>query len=53
MDPGINHMNARSWETLVLSILKVGLLRITGMVPKTEINLIGTATHKRSEERRV
>ena len=36
---GIYRMNARSWETLVLSILKSGLLRTASMIPATKNKL--------------
>ena len=39
MSPGIHHKNARSWETLVLITLKVGLLSTVGKIPQTKINL--------------
>ena len=35
----INQMNAKYWGTLVQSILKAGLLRNAGTIPKMEINL--------------
>ena len=42
MAPGIDQMNERSWENLVLSMLKLGLLNITKTMPQTEINLTGS-----------
>ena len=39
MDPGSHQMNARSWEILVLNILKLGILRTAGTIPQLEINL--------------
>ena len=33
MAPGIHQTNAGSWDTLVISILKVDLLRTTGTIP--------------------
>ena len=38
MDPGIYQMNARSWETLVIITLKVGLLNTSGMILQTNKN---------------
>ena len=35
----IHQMNLRSWETLVPSIIKPGLLRNAGMTPQIEINV--------------
>ena len=35
----INQMNAKYWGTLVQSILKAGLLRTAGTIPKMERNL--------------
>ena len=35
---GIHHNKERSWETLFLTILKVGLRKTVGNIPKTEIN---------------
>ena len=35
----INHMNARSWETLVISMLKVYLLSTVGTITYQERNL--------------
>ena len=40
--PGINQMNVRSWETLVLSEIKVGLLRTTSIISQTERNSTGS-----------
>ena len=37
--PGNSLENSSSWETLVLSILKVGLLRTAGMLLTQKINL--------------
>ena len=42
MAPDIHNMNARSWETLVLGMLKVGILRNEDMTPQTKMNLIGS-----------
>ena len=42
MYPGIHQTNAGSWGTLVLIILKSGLLRTTGIIPQLEINLTGS-----------
>ena len=39
MSMGIHQMNARSWKTLVLSMLKSDLLRTAGTIPYQEINL--------------
>ena len=38
---GIHQMNERSWEKLVPSMIKVGLLRTAVTIPHQEINLIG------------
>ena len=40
--PGIHHMNVGSWENLVLSMLKVSLLRTMGSILYQEINLTGS-----------
>ena len=40
MSPVIHQNNARSWDPLVISIQKAGLLRNVGMTPRPEINLI-------------
>ena len=42
MAPGIHQMNETSWETLVLSILKLGLISPAGTIRQTEINLTGS-----------
>ena len=34
--PDIHQMNARSWATLVISILKAGLPSTAGMIPRLE-----------------
>ena len=39
MSPGIRQMNSRSWETLVLSMIKVFLLRTSGAIPQIEIKI--------------
>ena len=39
MSLGIHQMNARSWETFVISILKSFLLRTAVTIPQLEINL--------------
>ena len=41
MDPVIHQMNARSWETLVLSMLKVDLLSNVSTTMQIEIYLTG------------
>ena len=42
MAPVINQINTRSWETLVLSTLKLGILTTVGTNPQIEINLPGS-----------
>ena len=42
MDPGIHQINTRSWETLVLSKLKLGILTAVGKTPQIEINIPGS-----------
>ena len=42
MAPDVHQMNSRSWETLVLNMLKADLLRTAGKIPYQEINLTGT-----------
>ena len=41
MAPGIHKTNARYWDTLVIIMLKLGLLRTTVTTQQTEINLTG------------
>ena len=39
---GIHQINTRSWETLVLIKLKLGILTTVGTNPQTEINIPGS-----------
>ena len=39
MASGIHQMNARSWDNLILSMIKSGLLRTTRKISQIEINL--------------
>ena len=42
MAPGINQINTRSWETLVLITLRLGILTTVGTNPKKVINIPGS-----------
>ena len=42
MAPGIHQINTRSWDTLVLITLKLGILIAMGANPQTETNIPGS-----------